>query len=161
MGRCSPLKNHHDLRMPRELAVELIELLAGARIHHARQRQVLALTRRPHFHGRAIEVGDVAQHDIEHQLREPVFGAAHDLDRERTWKLEQRFGHGLFHRSNMGADMSRASAGASATGDTCTRGSAGAEAPALARDMSAPIRSEEHTSELQSLAYLVCRLLLE
>src|SRR2546425_13170110 len=25
----------------------------------------------------------------------------------------------------------------------------------------APIRSEEHTSELQSLAYLVCRLLLE
>src|SRR6478609_10355104 len=26
---------------------------------------------------------------------------------------------------------------------------------------SAPTRSEEHTSELQSLAYLVCRLLLE
>src|SRR2546425_3883962 len=26
---------------------------------------------------------------------------------------------------------------------------------------SLPIRSEEHTSELQSLAYLVCRLLLE
>src|SRR2546425_9354392 len=26
---------------------------------------------------------------------------------------------------------------------------------------SAPVRSEEHTSELQSLAYLVCRLLLE
>src|SRR2546423_11057067 len=25
----------------------------------------------------------------------------------------------------------------------------------------APVRSEEHTSELQSLAYLVCRLLLE
>src|SRR5687767_15525399 len=25
----------------------------------------------------------------------------------------------------------------------------------------APLRSEEHTSELQSLAYLVCRLLLE
>src|SRR2546423_11011836 len=31
-----------------------------------------------------------------------------------------------------------------------------------ARDGAAPqIRSEEHTSELQSLAYLVCRLLLE
>src|SRR2546423_9646854 len=30
-------------------------------------------------------------------------------------------------------------------------------APALRR----PLRSEEHTSELQSLAYLVCRLLLE
>src|SRR2546425_8182194 len=29
--------------------------------------------------------------------------------------------------------------------------------PELARD----VRSEEHTSELQSLAYLVCRLLLE
>src|SRR2546425_5286824 len=27
--------------------------------------------------------------------------------------------------------------------------------------LSAPFRSEEHTSELQSLAYLVCRLLLE
>src|SRR6266404_3158904 len=27
--------------------------------------------------------------------------------------------------------------------------------------MPAPMRSEEHTSELQSLAYLVCRLLLE
>src|SRR2546425_7264665 len=32
--------------------------------------------------------------------------------------------------------------------------------PARARDAAAP-RSEEHTSELQSLAYLVCRLLLE
>src|SRR2546425_4691168 len=27
--------------------------------------------------------------------------------------------------------------------------------------VSGPVRSEEHTSELQSLAYLVCRLLLE
>src|SRR2546425_9031850 len=32
---------------------------------------------------------------------------------------------------------------------------------ALADRISAPMRSEEHTSELQSLAYLVCRLLLE
>src|SRR5205823_150660 len=31
----------------------------------------------------------------------------------------------------------------------------------LAADEEAVIRSEEHTSELQSLAYLVCRLLLE
>src|SRR5205823_12564447 len=30
-----------------------------------------------------------------------------------------------------------------------------------AREMPATLRSEEHTSELQSLAYLVCRLLLE
>src|SRR2546425_6188672 len=29
------------------------------------------------------------------------------------------------------------------------------------RGISTPMRSEEHTSELQSLAYLVCRLLLE
>src|SRR2546425_8115357 len=37
---------------------------------------------------------------------------------------------------------------------------AGAAALARARD-DPPARSEEHTSELQSLAYLVCRLLLE
>src|SRR2546425_4960369 len=33
--------------------------------------------------------------------------------------------------------------------------------PRRPRDRSVPARSEEHTSELQSLAYLVCRLLLE
>src|SRR2546425_6165748 len=33
--------------------------------------------------------------------------------------------------------------------------------PPLSRSTSAQGRSEEHTSELQSLAYLVCRLLLE
>src|SRR2546425_13246811 len=31
----------------------------------------------------------------------------------------------------------------------------------FARGLNAFVRSEEHTSELQSLAYLVCRLLLE
>src|SRR2546425_7719759 len=31
----------------------------------------------------------------------------------------------------------------------------------VAFGFSMPVRSEEHTSELQSLAYLVCRLLLE
>src|SRR2546425_4772531 len=36
----------------------------------------------------------------------------------------------------------------------------GARHPARV-DMAAQFRSEEHTSELQSLAYLVCRLLLE
>src|SRR2546425_6867315 len=38
-----------------------------------------------------------------------------------------------------------------------------ATAPAVGerRELAALIRSEEHTSELQSLAYLVCRLLLE
>src|SRR5687767_15528519 len=34
-------------------------------------------------------------------------------------------------------------------------------AGAAGRDDDEPARSEEHTSELQSLAYLVCRLLLE
>src|SRR6185437_17052872 len=34
-------------------------------------------------------------------------------------------------------------------------------APARRRRHGLPLRSEEHTSELQSLAYLVCRLLLE
>src|SRR2546425_2294124 len=34
-------------------------------------------------------------------------------------------------------------------------------AHANALDVEARVRSEEHTSELQSLAYLVCRLLLE
>src|SRR2546425_9533408 len=35
-------------------------------------------------------------------------------------------------------------------------------APPMAREPVSPMnRSEEHTSELQSLAYLVCRLLLE
>src|SRR5438046_9963181 len=33
--------------------------------------------------------------------------------------------------------------------------------PAIAQESEAPIRSEEHTSELQSLTNLVCRLLLE
>src|SRR2546425_9422920 len=33
--------------------------------------------------------------------------------------------------------------------------------PALGEDPRRGVRSEEHTSELQSLAYLVCRLLLE
>src|SRR2546423_4623855 len=37
----------------------------------------------------------------------------------------------------------------------------GALVPASPRDRSIRARSEEHTSELQSLAYLVCRLLLE
>src|SRR3989441_8415556 len=33
--------------------------------------------------------------------------------------------------------------------------------PDAVADVAAVVRSEEHTSELQSLAYLVCRLLLE
>src|SRR2546423_11166431 len=47
-----------------------------------------------------------------------------------------------------GPDPAEALSGVSSTG------AVGAVFPA-------PLRSEEHTSELQSLAYLVCRLLLE
>src|SRR2546425_4118072 len=40
-------------------------------------------------------------------------------------------------------------------------GSLSRQAPRDARVLGDVVRSEEHTSELQSLAYLVCRLLLE
>src|SRR3989441_3579337 len=53
-----------------------------------------------------------------------------------------------------------------ATGDRAStrgprRGGSGAARRFLATSGTAGRRSEEHTSELQSLAYLVCRLLLE
>src|SRR2546425_7234172 len=41
------------------------------------------------------------------------------------------------------------------------RGVAGSSPRRLREELPATPRSEEHTSELQSLAYLVCRLLLE
>src|SRR2546423_11945182 len=44
------------------------------------------------------------------------------------------------------------------TTPSCTRYSTGEQPCAVQRGTA---RSEEHTSELQSLAYLVCRLLLE
>src|SRR5687767_15474738 len=43
----------------------------------------------------------------------------------------------------------------------CAGAAARGPAGAVHRDTEATPRSEEHTSELQSLAYLVCRLLLE
>src|SRR5205823_8511761 len=57
------------------------------------------------------------------------------------------------------ADRRRQAEGRRRGGDQCRCGEAGGSRdrwPARAR-----WRSEEHTSELQSLAYLVCRLLLE
>src|SRR3712207_8954596 len=41
------------------------------------------------------------------------------------------------------------------------RAAAGGDPPADGRRVSLTVRSEEHTSELQSRQYLVCRLLLE
>src|SRR5205823_7434964 len=43
----------------------------------------------------------------------------------------------------------------------CNRSIKFADLLGTARELGARVRSEEHTSELQSLAYLVCRLLLE
>src|SRR2546423_11538931 len=57
-----------------------------------------------------------------------------------------------------------ASAGAAAAGAGAAAGAAAGALPAAASTSARtirPPRSEEHTSELQSLAYLVCRLLLE
>src|SRR2546425_7643889 len=62
-----------------------------------------------------------------------------------------RSGCGLWHR---GADS-----GQSSRSDLPRPPGGPAESPTGAR--AEPDRSEEHTSELQSLAYLVCRLLLE
>src|SRR2546425_6373109 len=46
-------------------------------------------------------------------------------------------------------------------GTTATIWPSLADTSGIARAASSTCRSEEHTSELQSLAYLVCRLLLE
>src|SRR3712207_8796942 len=58
------------------------------------------------------------------------------------------------------ADPELADAEASATADTA-RASAPPARAATPTALNAPERSEEHTSELQSRQYLVCRLLLE
>src|SRR5205823_14333684 len=55
----------------------------------------------------------------------------------------------------------RRGAAAPSRGTTCTRAGATTAPAACTTSAAAPTRSEEHTSELQSLAYLVCRLLLE
>src|SRR2546425_7961577 len=47
------------------------------------------------------------------------------------------------------------------TGTATVEVTLGRSVPDLVLDWRASPRSEEHTSELQSLAYLVCRLLLE
>src|SRR2546425_7938593 len=49
--------------------------------------------------------------------------------------------------------------GTSSSSSTASHGSSAATT--WSRPSAWPARSEEHTSELQSLAYLVCRLLLE
>src|SRR5262245_65028398 len=55
----------------------------------------------------------------------------------------------------------RAEPGARGGGEATGRGRPRAACPAPVRAVGADRRSEEHTSELQSLRQLVCRLLLE
>src|ERR1700712_1737480 len=81
--------------MRRELAIEVVQLLPGRRVHHAGQAQVLAFARGPHLHGRAIEVRHMTNDDSEYGLREALLGAPEDLDGEGTWELEKGLSHGL------------------------------------------------------------------
>src|SRR2546425_3757153 len=63
------------------------------------------------------------------------------------------------HRAERGARLSPADGEAPAGADGPR--AAGGAGPGSADAVAGRRRSEEHTSELQSLAYLVCRLLLE
>src|SRR5205823_15023203 len=89
-------------------------------------------------------------------LRSPLFPYT-TLFRSRGWR---RFRH-----SPRAVSGRRAPSGAPATRlGVSRRCCAGYRAPGEARTprrLGRTGRSEEHTSELQSLAYLVCRLLLE
>src|SRR5258708_24493219 len=70
----------------------------------------------------------------------------------------------LFRSANSAggvASVLPASRAASTTGFGRRACDAGAIAPRLMSSMSVAVRSEEHTSELQSPDHLVCRLLLE
>src|SRR3712207_8633768 len=61
----------------------------------------------------------------------------------------------------VGRDVARFSVGEHIYGATGTDFGAYAEYMSLPEDGAISLRSEEHTSELQSRQYLVCRLLLE
>src|SRR5687767_15306832 len=76
------------------------------------------------------------------------------------------FPYTTLFRSKLRRDSSSLSASAVAAASPVNPRSTGVSAPMAERStshctISAEDRSEEHTSELQSLAYLVCRLLLE
>src|SRR2546425_1303441 len=64
-------------------------------------------------------------------------------------------------RCNRGKDRDRATAGGGRQGHRARHGEARRDAGGVGGGVHHVHRSEEHTSELQSLAYLVCRLLLE
>src|SRR2546425_8902435 len=65
----------------------------------------------------------------------------------------------LFRSCRHASSLVSLTAGQSSLSESSARSPASLRATALSQ--AAMCRSEEHTSELQSLAYLVCRLLLE
>src|SRR3712207_8039290 len=78
------------------------------------------------------------------------------------------FPYTTLFRSGGGADVPESSAGWDEAGRGAGSRGGGDERPrvpprppARCRDAAVGVRSEEHTSELQSRQYLVCRLLLE
>src|SRR3712207_7803848 len=81
--------------------------------------------------------------------------AARDAEHERLVALDQREEHGLVP----GAERLDDRGVVLEDGDVGRVGH-GYDPPGVPGDSSTPIRSEEHTSELQSRQYLVCRLLL-
>src|SRR3712207_7879988 len=67
----------------------------------------------------------------------------------------------LFPYTTLFRSAGATSAGALTTADTSLGVVPALRRPLTLRDLVTVIRSEEHTSELQSRQYLVCRLLLE
>src|SRR5205814_8586292 len=95
--------------------------------------------------------------------RDPDLPYLHSLPTRRSSDLVprlQRNGHSVvvWARSDTRA---MALLGADVDVVSTTAGQDALEQRHRARDRSRPHRSEEHTSELQSLRHLVCRLLLE
>src|SRR3989441_4493011 len=78
--------------------------------------------------------------------------------------LDARVGQRRFAVKTFADDPAPEAALYQALGAAGLAGDSGARVPPLLawdHDLRVLVRSEEHTSELQSLAYLVCRLLLE
>src|SRR5205823_9554118 len=87
----------------------------------------------------------------------------HSFPTRRSSDLTRRYSsvasnHGWSRRSSTAAERTLYQSGSSTHGGTVPLSRSACTA---ASRRCATARSEEHTSELQSLAYLVCRLLLE
>src|SRR2546425_7146911 len=85
-----------------------------------------------------------------------------------TFECKSLAAHGTFVSGNLQLNPKQAEginvavyAPRAATANAADFAASVARSAIIFSDMFGPIRSEEHTSELQSLAYLVCRLLLE